>query len=241
MKNLLKAGFLSILASTSVQAGGDPYYDDAVIPEQITEERDYAPSSGSRVEVDFVEADYVDLRKKAELEEKENEDMDAELRALEETKRQLEEAIAINEKAASDRDEMIRTQELASQEALKMANARAEMLEQESRVNLAKQTIIPALVMGEQISVTATGEKIGTLKEITKRIMPAGWTVNESYKEGSKLYKQHFEFITTDRRDSALRELYAGVDTDKVFFQYFWDLVDQDGYPAPVILITDHR
>jgi hypothetical protein len=234
MKNLLTAGFLSILASSYAHSGVDPYYDDAVLAEQLAEEKMYQSKNG-------VEVDFVDLRRSAEQENLENQAMDAELKALEETKRQLKEAIALKDQAAKERDQMLAKHKAQEEASMKMRKAKDDLYAKQSQVNLAKQTIIPAKVMNEQISVTATNENVGTLKEITKMIMPSSWIVNESYKEGSKLHTQRFEFMTTDRRDSALRSLYSGVETDKVRFKYFWDLVDKDGYPAPVILITDHK
>lgn len=88
----------------------------------------------------------------------------------------------------------------------------------------------PDLVKNQRVPINMTG----TIEEIARAMLPRGWELKISVSE-DKYLSQKFEFITTETRDMALRDLLRGT---PLGFKYFFTLVDESGNPAPVLVIA---
>lgn len=95
---------------------------------------------------------------------------------------------------------------------------------------LTKFELEPDLVKNQRVSIHMTG----TIEDIATAMLPRGWTLKMSVSDASIL-KQTFEFISTEPRDVALRDLLRGT---PLGYKYFFTLVDKAGKPAPVLVIA---
>ena len=64
--------------------------------------------------------------------------------------------------------------------------------------------------------------------------MPVGWRVQTDFTTKPELSNRRYDFVSTDPRDVALRKLTSSIRDARVRFQYFWDLTDASGNPAPM-------
>jgi hypothetical protein len=78
-----------------------------------------------------------------------------------------------------------------------------------------------------------------TLEEIVRGLMPVGWRVKTDFITKPELLTRRYDYVTTDARDVAVRKLTSSIRDARVRFQYFWDLTDSAGNPAPMIILTD--
>jgi hypothetical protein len=188
--------------------------------------------------------------------------------AREQARQQLMEAQAHAEKAAAERknnlarqeDELrnalqlnlmaqqeaarVKTEHLADISAIKtesdrllmMAEASAEVIETQAKKRVTLERIDPTVVLNEPVTAEYQG---ATLQEIVQGIMPVGWRVKTDFGTKPELLNRRYDFVTTDARDVALRKLTGSIRDARVRFQYFWDLTDSSGNPAPMVILTD--
>lgn len=140
------------------------------------------------------------------------------------------------ERTKSERLANISAIQTESDRLLMMAAASAEIIETQAKKRVTLERIDPTVVLNEPVSAEYQG---ATLEEIARGLMPVGWRVKADFTKKPELYTRRYEFVTTDSRDVAMRKLVSSVRDARVRFQYFWDLTDQAGNPAPMIILTD--
>lgn len=123
-----------------------------------------------------------------------------------------------------------------SDHVMMMAESSAEVIETAAKTRVSLERLDPTVVLNEAVKAEYQG---ATLKEIVTGIMPIGWRVKTDFSVRPELEIRRYEFISTEPRDLALRRLTGSIRDAKVRFAYFWDLQDENGNPAPMILLTD--
>jgi hypothetical protein len=101
------------------------------------------------------------------------------------------------------------------------------------------QVINPIEVMGEQVAFDSA-EPL-TIFEIASALMPPNWEIRTDFHNNPEIDKRKYAFTSTKARDSAIRELLSEVSGARVTHQYMWDIVDKDGNPKPVLIISDKK
>lgn len=156
---------------------------------------------------------------------------------------EIRNALALNQQAQSEAQRLktehiadIRTIKSESDQLMMMAEQNAEVIETAAKKRVVLERIDPTVVMNEPVKVEYQG---ATLYEIVSGIMPVGWRVKTDFAVRPELEVRRYEFVSTDSRDLALRKLTSSVRDARVRFQYFWDLTDSAGNPAPMIIVTD--
>ncbi|KZN20771.1 MULTISPECIES: hypothetical protein [Pseudomonas] len=177
---------------------------------------------------------------KIEEQRKHIEEQRAAIRAQEQA---VQQALEKNKSALAEADQM-KHQQLAdlnkvkaqSDHVMMMAENSAVVIETAAKARVTLERVDPTVVLNEQVKVEYQG---ATLKEIVTGIMPPGWRVKTDFTVKPELETRRYEFISTEARDIALRGLLSPIRDAKVRFAYFWDLQDENGNPAPMILLTD--
>lgn len=123
-----------------------------------------------------------------------------------------------------------------SDQLLMMAEASAEVIETQAKKRVTLERIDPTVVINEPVAAEFQG---ATIKEIVQGVMPVGWRVQTDFTTKPELNNRRYDFVSTDPRDVALRKLTSSIRDARVRFQYFWDLTDASGNPAPMIILTD--
>ena len=156
---------------------------------------------------------------------------------------EIQHALTLN-RQAQQQAERVKIEQVAdiasirahSDQLLMLAENNAEVIESAAHKRVILERIDPTVVMNEPVTAEYQG---ATIKEIVQGIMPTGWRVETDFNKKPELETRRYQFISTDARDLALRHLTASVRDSRVRFQYFWDLKDPQGNPAPMILMTD--
>lgn len=152
--------------------------------------------------------------------------------ALEKNKSALAEADQLKHQQLAD----LKKVKAESDHVLMMAETSAVVIETAAKARVTLERVDPTVVLNEQVKVEY---QAATLKEIVTGIMPLGWRVKTDFSVRPELETRRYEFISTEARDIALRALTSTIRDAKVRFAYFWDLQDENGNPAPMILLTD--
>lgn len=164
---------------------------------------------------------------------------EAEQRSLEMLKQaqvELNRAREVRRKAEAEEVMRRRADDIRSTEIEMAARKRAEVIEGKARSRLAKRTLDPIAVMTENVSMDAQS---ATIKDIARAIMPENWEIRTDFHNKPDIEHRRYMFTTTQQRDIALRQLLSSVSDARVTHQYMWDLVDEEGNPAPVLIISD--
>lgn len=155
----------------------------------------------------------------------------------------VQQALEKNKSALAEADQLKHQQlvdlkkvKAESDHVLMMAENSAVVIETAAKARVTLERVDPTVVLNEQVKVEYQG---ATLKEIVTGIMPLGWRVKTDFSVKPELETRRYEFISTESRDIALRGLTKTIRDAKVRFAYFWDLQDENGNPAPMILLTD--
>lgn len=156
---------------------------------------------------------------------------------------EIEQALTLNVQA-QQQAERVKLEQVAdiasikaqSDQLLMLAESNAEVIESSAHKRVILERIDPTVVMNGTVSVEYEG---ATLKEIVVGIMPKGWRVETDFRKHPELLTRRYQFISTDPRDLALRQLTGSVRDARVRFKYFWDLKDGQGNPNPMILLSD--
>lgn len=156
---------------------------------------------------------------------------------------ELEHALRLNEQARRE-VERVKQEQIAdiaqmkaqSEQLLMLAESKAEVIESSAHKRVILERIDPTVVMNGTVSVEY---EAATIKEIVTGMMPVGWRVEVDFRKHPQLLSRRYQFISTDPRDLALRQLTASVRDARVRFKYFWDLKDAQGNPSPMILLSD--
>jgi multidrug efflux pump subunit AcrA (membrane-fusion protein) len=155
----------------------------------------------------------------------------------------VQQALEKNKSALAEADQLKHQQlvdlkkvKAESDHVLMMAENSAVVIETAAKARVTLERVDPTVVLNEPVKVEFQG---ATLKEIVTGIMPLGWRVKTDFSVRPELESRRYEFISTESRDIALRGLTKTIKDAKVRFAYFWDLQDENGNPAPMILLTD--
>lgn len=156
---------------------------------------------------------------------------------------EIEKALRLNEQAQREA-ERVKQEQIAefahmkaqSEQLLMLAESKAEIIESSAHKRVILERIDPTVVMNGTVSVEY---EAATIKEIVTGMMPKGWRVEVDFRKHPQLLTRRYQFISTDPRDLALRQLTASVRDARVRFKYFWDLKDGQGNPSPMILLSD--
>lgn len=155
----------------------------------------------------------------------------------------VQQALEKNKTALAEADQLKKQQlvdlkkvKAESDHVLMMAETSAEVIETQAKTRVTLERVDPTVVLNESVKVEYEG---ATLDEIVRGIMPIGWRVKTDFTVRPELKTRRYEFISTEPRDLALRRLTGSIRDAKVRFAYFWDLQDEKGNPAPMILLTD--
>ncbi|HEK3610247.1 hypothetical protein I5J75_05785 [Pseudomonas aeruginosa] len=156
---------------------------------------------------------------------------------------EIEEALRLNLQAQRQADQ-VKVEQIAdiasikahSDQLLMLAESNAEVIESAAHKRVILERIDPTAVLNEPVSVEY---EAATLVEIVEGMMPEGWRVVPDFRKHPELLTRRYQFISTDPRDLALRELTGSVRDARVRFKYFWDLKDEQGNPKPMILLSD--
>jgi len=152
--------------------------------------------------------------------------------ALEKNKLAMAEADQLKQQQLVDLNKV----KAESDHVLMMAETSAEVIETQAKTRVTLERVDPTVVLNEAVKVEYEG---ATLDQIVQGIMPIGWRVKTDFTVRPELKTRRYEFISTEPRDLALRRLTGSIRDAKVRFAYFWDLQDEKGNPAPMILLTD--
>ncbi|WP_178129916.1 hypothetical protein [Pseudomonas sp. MWU12-2323] len=152
-------------------------------------------------------------------------------------------ALALNESAMAEASKMkadgatqVARIKQESKQILMMAENSAVAIESAAKKKVQLERIDPTVVLNERVKAEYQSS---TMEEIAKGLMPQGWRVQVEFSQRPELADRRYQFISTDPRDLALRKLTASVRDARVRFAYFWDLIDANGNPSPMLLITD--
>lgn len=163
--------------------------------------------------------------------------------AIRAQEQKVHQALALNEAALADaaKLELEGSMEVArikeeSQQILMMAESSAVAIESAAKKRVVLERIDPTVVINERVSVEY---QAATIEEIARGLMPEGWRVQVEFHSRPEIAERRYQFISTDPRDLALRNLTGSVRDANVRFAYFWDLTDSAGNPEPLLLITD--
>lgn len=169
--------------------------------------------------------------------EEEKRTSDARIRMMEEKAKQaLEDAETLHSLARVKYAERMKQIELMeAQRAEEIARERA-VAERELSTRVAIQRFDPVSVMNERVSVDMSNS---TIKEVAQKIMPEGWTIETHFINNPKLNSRAVWFTTTEKRHPALMSLVNAVKDARIGFHYMWELVDDEGKPAPKLILTD--
>ncbi len=160
------------------------------------------------------------------------------LEMLKQAQAELKRAREVRRRAEREEAERRRADDIRSSEMELAARKRAEIIEGRARAQLARKTLDPVLVMTENVSMDAQS---ATISEIASAIMPSNWEVRTDFHNKPDIEHRRYMFTTTQQRDVALRELLGSVTDARVTHQYMWDLVNEKGEPAPVLIISDRK
>ncbi|MGP0171092.1 hypothetical protein ACSVIJ_04340 [Pseudomonas sp. NCHU5208] len=156
---------------------------------------------------------------------------------------EIEQALRLNLEAQRQADRVkseqiadIATIKAQSDQLLMLAESNAEVIESAAHKRVILERIDPTVVLNTPVSVEY---EAATLKEIVTGMMPEGWRVETDFRKHPELNTRRYQFISTDPRDLALRELTGSVRDARVRFKYFWDLKDAQGNPNPMIILSD--
>jgi len=90
----------------------------------------------------------------------------------------------------------------------------------------------PDYVRNQKVNVDIPA---ATIEEIAKRLMPRGWRVRLSSSDPDKRNAK-YEFVSSDPRDTAIRNLLHGTGLG---YKMFFDLKDEHGNPTPLLVISE--
>lgn len=169
--------------------------------------------------------------------------IEAQLAQVKQQESRINQALALNQSALSEASKLrdngtneVERVKKESQQILMMAESNAVAIESAAKKRVQLERLDPTVVLNETVKVEF---QASTMEQIARGIMPAGWRVEVEFSSRPELAERRYQFISTDPRDLALRKLTGSVRDSRVRFAYFWDLLDDQGNPSPMLLITD--
>jgi len=142
---------------------------------------------------------------------------------LEVLKIQLIEARAAVESAQQVAEDIVNTAEM---DAVRIRAGAGKTSEENS-----EDPLSPLVIKNAAVAVEIAA---GTLEEIAIAIMPEDWRILVDVKD-PKIKERRFQYVTTKSRDQALSDLLNSIGMNH---QYFFELVNADGEPSPLLVIS---
>lgn len=142
-----------------------------------------------------------------------------------------EELQALKTQLIEARTAVANAQQVA-EEIVQTAKADAERIMKDAEATQRKEsTASPLVVKNAAVAVEIAA---GTLEEIAIAIMPEGWRILVDVKD-PKVKERRFQYVTTKSREQALSDLLNSIGMNH---QYFFELVNDDGEPSPLLVIS---
>lgn len=142
-----------------------------------------------------------------------------------------EELQALKTQLIEARAAVVNAQHVA-EEIVQTAKADAERIVNDAEAIQSKEsTVSPLVVKNAAVAVEIAA---GTLEEIAIAIMPEGWRILVDVKD-PKVKERRFQYVTTKSREQALSDLLNSIGMNH---QYFFELVNDEGEPSPLLVIS---
>ncbi|MEE8059403.1 MAG: hypothetical protein V3T17_16435 [Pseudomonadales bacterium] len=150
------------------------------------------------------------------------------------------ESFAARERDLAERERRLHSEiEQKATEQFQLMNQQLELNKEEAQLINERNMLDPLYVKQELISVNF---KAATLKEMMLKILPKGWEVDIDIHNDPGLEERRSKLLITETpREVAIQKILSGFKGVRLNHGYFWDVVDEQGKPAPTLLIADHQ